>query len=165
MVVYISRDNSAALAHYGVKGMKWGVRKERETHSVKTKGGETLTLVRRRPLFGSKNNYSYALKVGKKKVGNLYLDQKPNKEMNINWGDIRAKYRNKGYMSAALKGGEEIARKLGNVRMTAELVGNSPGDSIHKLAKKYGYVKVGEDMSKEAMDAWNGLTFVEKRLK
>ena len=35
MTVYISRDGSEALEHYGVKGMKWGVRKNKEPSSRK----------------------------------------------------------------------------------------------------------------------------------
>ena len=42
MAVYISRDGSEALEHYGVKGMKWGVRKKTK-YDTTQRGRTTLS--------------------------------------------------------------------------------------------------------------------------
>ena len=39
MTIYISRDDSYALEHHGVKGMKWGVRKARDVIGGIRRGG------------------------------------------------------------------------------------------------------------------------------
>lgn len=186
---YVEEEPDNSLSHHGIKGMHWGVRNAEtlarysrgsrpESHETTTKYGETLVLERNR---GNKvfrglqkvnrhiadeagKTYNYDLKVGKKNVGSLQMYQKPNKEMNIVWGSVKEKYRQKGYMTAAIAEGERIAKSLGNKKITGELVGNSPGGSIHKLAKNRGYVKKGEIRTKEVMDAWGGLTLIEKKL-
>jgi len=177
------------LEHYGVMGMRWGVRKDRnkkrakvdkyQTRDITTKSGEKLTMERNRggvigKALGSVSpsikkeqdrTYNYQVKNSEgKKVGNFQLYQKPKGEMNIVWGSTKKKYRGRGYMTAIAAEGEKIAKELGNTKITAELVGNSPGDSIHKLGEHRGYVKVGENVTKEMMDAWGGLTLVEKKL-
>ena len=167
------------LIHYGVKGMKWGVRKERpipETRTVKTKYGETLTL--RRDEGGrlakalrrvsktireeADKTYNYDVLSGDKKVGTFQMYQKSNGEMNVTWGDTEKAYRGRGYMQACMSAGEKIAKELGNVKITGELVGNSP--DIFTAANHRGWVKVGEDRSKAVMVTWGGLTLVEKKL-
>lgn len=66
-------------------------------------------------------------------------------------------------MSAITKQGEEIAKKYGAKKITAELVGNSP-DIHHIVLGKNGYKKVGKDMTQDALDIWGGLTLVEKHI-
>ena len=149
-----------------------------QSRTVKTKNGETLTLERNTggplakglqkisPAIRRESNltYNYDMKTGGKKVGSLQMYQKKNGEMNVTWGSTKEKYRNKGYMSAALSEGEKIAKELGNTKITGELVGNSPGGSIHKIANNQGWVKTGENRTKAIMDTWGGLTYVEKKL-
>ena len=170
--------NDRYLMHYGVKGMKWGVRKQPEYISkTRTKNGETLYLKSNKNgslarLLGSvspkikaeqnktHNFYSY---VNNKKVGSLQMYEESPTSMNIVWGDTKKKYRGRGYMQATLSLGEDFARKQGKTKITAELVGVSP--DIHTVAKKANYKKVGEAKSQDLMDVWGGLTLVEKKLK
>ena len=42
MTAYISRDDSAALAHYGVMGMKWGVRKNEERKKSNARSSKSI---------------------------------------------------------------------------------------------------------------------------
>lgn len=180
--IFYDENNSNCLKHYGVKGMRWGVRKNENkssdhfnVRSTVSKNGDTITLKRN---SGSKvlqkfskryrkflnDNYDYDLFLNDKKVGNFSMRQKNNKEMNIVWGEIYDDYRNKGYMTAVMKEGERIAKELGNEKITGELVGNSPGNSIHKLADNQRYIKTGEIKSSDVMATWGGLTLVEKKL-
>lgn len=167
------------LYHHGVKGMKWGVRKkEPETHSFKTKSGETLTLERYKTptltkglakIFpGIKDNvnrtHHYALKNDQgKTVGDWQMYRKSKDEMNITWGSVKKKYQGKGYMSSMIKKGEQIAKKLGATKMTGEVVGNSP-DMLHIAVKKQKYKVKGELKTQDILDTWGGLTLIEKKL-
>lgn len=150
-----------------------------DTRITTTKNGETLMLERNKggalakglrkisPNIRKKQDrtYDYDLKVNGKKVGNLQMYQKKDDEMNVVWGSTKDRYRRKGYMTAAITEGEKIAKELGNSKITGELVGNSPGNSIHKLVEQNrGWEKVGEVRTKDVMDMWGGLTLVEKRL-
>lgn len=187
LVAIFSDDRDEALAHYGVKGMHWGVwnaetarkhagSKGPEHYSTKTKNGETLTLRRNKGARAarvlraipsvkklSEKTYNYDMLVNGKRVGDFQMYRKPNGEMNITWGSTKRKHRNKGYMQAAIKLGEQIARNYGATKMTAELVGKSP--DIHTVAKKAGFEITGKSTDKALEDTWGGLTYVEKKLK
>lgn len=161
------------LYHYGVKGMKWGVRKKpQETWKTRTKNGEELTIVKdRRGIIGNTvqkltkqdfNSYS-AMNSQGKKVGHIQLDRKSKDEMNIVWMDTKKEHQGKGYATALLSTGERIAKEQGAKKITAEVVGNSP-DMQHIIDKR-GYVKTGEIKTQEMMEIWGGLTLVELDLK
>lgn len=186
-VIMIFADDSIGLSHYGVLGMKWGVRneetrrkyasgKQTESYFTKTKNDETLELRRNRGLKISRilqkaspsikeeaeKTYNYDAYVNGKKVGDFQMYKKSPAEMNITWGSTKKRYRGKGYMQAMYSLGETVAKQYGATKMTAELVGNSP--DIHTIANKMGFAKVGEITTQEALDLWGGLTLVEKRL-
>lgn len=167
------------LAHYGVKGMKWGVRKKypTESYSITTKKGEKLTMERNKGnalLRGlgkispkiredQKKTYNYLLKNDKgKTVGNYQMYKKSSGEMNVTWGSTNKKYRGRGYMSAMVTQGEKIAKKYGATKITGEVVMNSP-DMLH-ITDKMGYKRLGEIRTQEVLDTWGGLMKIEKKI-
>ena len=149
--------------------------KPKERYSTVTKNGEVLTLERNKGSALAKvaglhpkirkqqeRSFNYDAKVNGKHVGDFQMYRKSDDEMNIVWGDTKKKYRNRGYMQAQLDIAERLAKQYGAKKMTAELVGTSP--DIHTVAKKAGYTVVDEIKTKEMLDAWGGLTLVEKGL-
>lgn len=149
-----------------------------ESYTLSTKSGEKLHMVRNRGGLGAKVLRKLSPKIASeqdktlnykvynddgKKVGSYQGYLKSKDELNTVWVDTDKKYRGRGYMSAIVKQGEAIAKEYGRTTMTAELVGNSP-DIHHIVLGKQGYIKVGEDKTKEIMDVWGGLTYVKKYL-
>lgn len=167
------------LAHYGVKGMKWGVvraKSKTETLTTKLKSGETLTLEGRKtapiarglsriiPQYGDVINKqsAFSLKDPKgKKIGELYLVTKNKNELYVNWVEVDAKAQGKGYASAAMNASIRFAKDQGLSKVTLEVPGKSP-DARH-IYEKLGFV-AGKQITNSG-DMWGGLTEMELNLK
>lgn len=179
-----------ALAHFGVKGMRWGVRKDRaqnlksmitEDITRTTANGDQFTLSPNPPsklhkalAFASKN---YAEKYGAgaylsikdkdgKKIGSANFWNKKDEPdtVYLNWITVKGSARGKGYASAVLRAAEEHSRANGKKRMVLEVPGNAP-DARH-IYEKMGFKVTKAPTAKEAAadPMWGGLTHMEKRL-
>lgn len=169
------------LLHYGVKGMRWGRRKERYTslrekklqsYELKTKYGEKLLVKEERnPKFGdwissfsekqtaiSMKSTSVSLYAGDKKVGCADFHPKSSKELYLNWLGVDQDQRGKGYASAAFEAAVKHGRENGYEKITLDVPGKSP-DARH-IYTKQGFVVTREatpsEMANDPM--FGGLT-------
>ena len=175
--------SSDILVHYGVKGMKWGVRKERynkirnrtlKSTTVTTKYGEkvnvrqvqstkTAAAIRSLTRRGTEDWLKfddYDISVGGKKVGNATLKRVSGDEINLQWLGIDSKFRGKGYATAVFGAAVEMGRKSGAKKLTLEVPGNSP-DAKH-IYERAGFKVVGEA---EYDPLWGSLTNMEMDLR
>lgn len=153
------------LAHHGVKGMKWGVRKQKKNIStIKTKNGETLSIIEKR------NGQFIAKNSNNKKVGTLFLDEnaygrkevginRKDKALHIDWLSISKKHEGKGYGQALMKYVEQYAKDKKYDTITSEVVGVSP--NMKHILEKNGHKSYGQVKA----ELWGDLTVMEKRLK
>jgi len=177
---YIAEVNPT-LEHYGVKGMKWGVRREGKTReplvslgpdsvSRKTSSGETITLkkvpankihkalgrVSKKYREGySKQAMLDILDGSGKKVGDAHVQKRNNDELYLNWLGIDKSSRGKGYATAVMKAGRDFGKQQGFKRMVLEVPGNSP-DAQH-IYEKMGFEYTGKKTSAEDDPMWGGL--------
>ncbi len=175
------------LEHHGVKGMRWGVRRESGSSGLKTlgpdkivlktKGGDTLTLLKASPtpihkiLAKVSPNYKKAYAEGAflnihdkagKKVGDAQVWKKSDDELYLNWITIKSSARGQGYATAALKAAEKFGSQQGFKKMTLEVPGDAP-DARH-IYEKLGF-KVTKEISAQGDDVWGGLTEMEYKFK
>lgn len=173
-----------ALEHFGVKGMHWGVRKERAANLTgyvkepivrKTATGETFTLTPVKPnkvikslaLVSDKyaQNYGMAssLKIQDKhgkKIGEAAFWLNGKEDIYLNWISIEKGARGQGYASEVMKAAAEQGKTTGRKRMVLEVPGNAP-DARH-IYEKMGFKPTGE-VSGQKNDIWGGLTQYEYR--
>ena len=177
------------LLHFGVKGMKWGVRKKRErnprpnvkteteTLTSKTKYGDTITMAGQpTPKFtmflasrlkGVRENVRksdhFKLKdQSGKSVGEMQLYQESKNSINVVWVGVDDSARGRGYAQAAMKAAVKHAQKKGMSKVTLEVPGNSP-DARH-IYEKMGFKSTGV-VDGDSDDMWGGLTHMELKLK
>lgn len=176
--------DSEELLHYGVKGMRWGVRKERsatpelkslgpQSITRKTASGEEITISQKPPSaierFLGRHSAKYREEYGKgaflsiknkdgKKVGDAMVEKKSKDELYLLWLGIKKSERGKGYATAVMKAAEEFGRKEGFKKLTLEVPGNAK-DAEHI------YTKLGFKITKQVVDPsdniWGGLTEME----
>lgn len=181
---YVNQDEEGYFAHFGVRGMKWGVRKDDSTKSKltglgpdeitrTTSAGDEITISKNPPGFIVKqiakrsskfvehyNNGAYFIVKDKdgKKVGDAIVNKKNDDELYLNWISIKNSHRGKGYASATLQAAAEYGRQAGFKKMTLEVPANAP-DARHI------YEKMGFKVTNEVVDPkdvmWGGLTSME----
>lgn len=159
------------LAHYGVLGMKWGVRKKKassnktkKNQTIKTKSGETLSVIEK------KNGRFIAKNSKNKKVGIFILDEnaygrkevgikRNDKPLHIDWLSVSKKHEGKGYGQAMMKYIDSYAKDKKYDAITSEVVGVSP--NMKHILEKSGHKPYGQVKS----ELWGDLTVMEKRFK
>lgn len=188
VLAYVEENPTEFLEHYGVKGMKWGVRKDRSKGTRrltgfgpdkivrKTASGEELTLSKNPPsalhkgLARISKKYVDAYNRGAnltikdasgKKVGEAQVEKRSDEELYLNWLGIDKGARGRGYATAVMKAAEEFGAQAGFKKMTLEVPGNSP-DARH-IYEKLGFKVVKEASPLEAKTdpVWGGLTSME----
>lgn len=174
-----------AIEHFGVKGMKWGIRKDisdldlrgpvKEPIVRKTKNGDTFTLTPQatgfipRQLskvsrgFAERTSDSSHLKITDKdgkKIGDASFWFKGKDDIYLNWIQVKKSERGNGYATAILKSAAEHGKKTGRKRMVLEVPGNAP-DARH-IYEKMGFKSTGVTMGNQR-DVWGGLHQYEYR--
>ena len=173
------------LEHFGVKGMRWGIRKDisdldlrgvvKEPIVRKTKNGDTFTLTPKptgaipRQLakvsrgFAEKTSNSSHLKITDKdgkKIGDASFWFKGKDDIYLNWIQVKGSARGQGYASAVLQAAAEHGKTTGRKRMVLEVPGNAP-DARH-IYEKMGFKPTGV-VQGHPKDVWGGLTQYEYR--
>ncbi|WGH21700.1 acetyltransferase [Arthrobacter phage Inked] len=164
----MTQTSEEFLAHYGVKGMKWGKRAT-ESRSTTLKSGAKLELegektplparvlsamipALRRRIDASDN---FTLKNAKgEKVGNMFLWKKKSDELNVVWVEVKDKHKGQGIATGAMRAAIDMAKQEGLKKVTLEVPGSSP-DARH-IYEKLGF-KAGKQITPDN-DMWGGLT-------
>lgn len=173
--------NNNELYHYGVKGMKWGIRKDRAKRSssktpqiqnvILSKRGETVELHQNPKPITAKflakiipglksrqdryTDYSIKDKEGKT-VGNISTYKESDKSLNIVWLGVNSKSEGKGYGQSAMRTIIDHALQSGLKEMTLEVPTTSP--NARHIYEKLGFKETGEKMIGDKDDFWGGLT-------
>lgn len=180
---YTLTNPEQLVVHSGVKGMRWGIRKDHPSNELRglgperiertTKNGDKLVLTKTPPnalnkgLARLSSNYRESYKKGAfldirgkdgEKVGSASLWKKSDDELYLNWISIKNSARGNGYASAALKAAEGFGSQAGFKKMTLEVPGNAP-DARH-IYEKMGFKVVKEDID-PTDTVWGGLTQME----
>lgn len=180
--------SDADIYHNGVKGMKWGVRKERHAVEkryklgpnqikVKAKNGTEISLdknaapaiQRLLAKHGNKaainfitNQTDYTISANGKKIGSASIEARKNHELYLNWINVKTAERGNGYATAILTGCKAVSKELGYKKLTLEVPGNSP-DAEH-IYSKLGFKDAGMLDDPGKVDVWGGLKKMELRL-
>lgn len=179
-----SHLDSEELLHSGVKGMKWGVRKDRpsapelkglgpQSITRKTASGHEITISQDPPnalqKFLGRHSTKYREDFGRgafltikdkdgHKVGDAIIEKRSKDELYLLWLGIKKKERGKGYATAVMKAAEEFGKKEGFKKLTLEVPGNAK-DAAH-IYNKLGFKVVRETVA-STNNIWGGLTEME----
>lgn len=174
------------LSHFGVRGMKWGHRKEYQQSTrrratstsfsesittattIKFKDGSTLSMSKDKTPAIAQMLYRAGIKsIGNSanftirskdgsKVGEASISKINNEELNLMWLQINKKHRGQGYGTAMMKLATEFGKSRGFKKLTLEVPGASP-DARH-IYEKLGFKVDPTAPPPDKNDAWGGLT-------
>lgn len=165
--------NESTICHYGVKGMKWGVRKERSTKEYLKKVNEivdTMSKIDREKL--GLYNSRYRIEKGEKIVTKLikYIDKTPISFFDIVEGPnylnatvgtrSEKEYRGKGYAKEVVKSGmdwwDANKDKYKNQTVNWWVRDDNPGSA--KIAKDTGF-----KLNRKKSAKYNGWQLYERK--
>lgn len=164
------------LQHHGVKGMKWGVRKDRENgKKITTSKGKTIYLEKDKKtlvakVLGSLSDTIYTEQSktrmytirdsNGKKVGDIQTYDTTPKVLNVVWLGVKSNSRGQNIAQSTLKEIINDAIKNGKEKVTLEVPGSSK-DARH-IYEKMGFKDMGKISDDD--DVWGGLTKMELNL-
>lgn len=143
---------SDAVKHYGVKGQKWGVRKEEEIVLRKSlKGGGEVIVTKDKPvglgrIFPSLNKGAASFTIRDKsnrKVGEASFYHDSPEQLHLEWLGVRKQHRGQGYATAAFEGAVNYAKANGVKRLVLEVPASSK-DAQH-IYTGFGFKPTGRD--------------------
>lgn len=168
---------SNELYHFGIKGMRWGIRRYQNddgsltpagkkrysnVEAIKSKKmGEKLYVAERRNKdpYDTERNFDI-IRAGKK-IGNVWLE-KQGDNLYLNWIDTKKTERGKGYADSVMDYVVKYADKNNYKTMTLEVPGSSP-DARH-IYEKHGF-QVDNSKVSDTDDVWDGLTAMKRRVR
>ena len=163
------------LCHWGIKGMKWGVRRYQNYDGTLTprgekrylniqmiqskKTGEQLYIAEHRRKKEDRERNFDVLQNGEK-VGNIWLE-KQGDNLYLNWIDIKKTKRGKGYADSVMDYLVTYADRNNYKTMSLEVPGSSP-DARH-IYEKHGFKVDSKSEKQDEDDVWDGLTYMKRR--